>query len=125
MAVRKSAKRLAVRSPRTGSEDTGIDASTNRLVAGIESVVSENRALRARVAELEGFIAAIERALSGRSAVASSPRAVDPVATLRRRRRPATIVKASRANSDPTLLEKRRAAMAKARAALAAKRAAA
>jgi hypothetical protein len=122
LAERKKAIRRPAQPAKVEAEpDTG-GARTQTLVGGIKALVAENLTLRARVAELEGFISTIERALRGPDVTTTthggSPGIRRPAGTVGGRPRAG----GSEGGSD--LLEKRRASMAKARAALAARRAA-
>jgi len=96
--------------------------------ARIQALVAENARLRADAARLEGFIATIRRALSGGGGRASGTAISATPATAPRKPSAAPeqpVRRRRRATSDPAVLEKRRAALIKARSALAAKRKAA
>jgi hypothetical protein len=86
-----------------------------RMVEKAESVTIENKQLRSEVKRLQRELRAVQSALAGLAPGASRRRAADAART-RRTRRPIT---------DPAVLERRRAALAKAREVRAQKRAAA
>jgi hypothetical protein len=98
-------------------------AETTGIMEGLNRILAENESLRRENDRLNGLLAQIEQRLHGtarrgrpaKSATATSAPAAAPKRVVRRRAR----------ITDPIALEKRRAALTKARAARAAKLAAA
>jgi hypothetical protein len=98
----------------------------------VEDLIATNKALSADIArvskendELKALLGKIERALKDSPMAQSAPVPVAEPAVPARARKARLTKRTRRPIADPAVLDRRRAGMAKARAALAAKRAAA
>lgn len=102
------------------------------LLSKVEGLIASNKALSADIArvskendELKALLGKIERALKDSPAAQTSPAPVADPAAPARTRKGSAVKRIRRPITDPAVLDRRRAGMAKARAALAAKRTAA